>query len=560
MPGDVIELEAFGAVRKGGGGPSPEQLIQFPWNDLGNAMRLILLAGGDVDPDCTVDPMNSTLLYLLGVGWVGFNGVFWDRKFGEDLARKLAHQVSQQIASLWPHIKDSEHAMPWKDFNKIATDAGSAGKTSAMLRQAQSYLTVEIDAFDQDPLSLNVQNGTLKLTWAEGRFQIRLAKHNPADRITRVCNSAFDPEAKAPLFRGVVEDSIPVQEERDYAHQALGYGSTGCAHEQVFFMFQGRGRDGKSTILDACRETLGSYAIAASPDTFLEGGIRSGADAAPDLIALSGDTRLAVLSEPKRGAKMNEGLIKAWTSGSPISARDLHSKPINFRPKAKLFFEMNSFMVARGDDDGIWRRVRPVLFRRQVPEDQIDRLLPQKLEAERAGILNWLLEGVGAWLKAGTLQQPDSLKQVLEDYRRASSPFGDWLAERCHTGPAADGHRELSGDLYKSFQAWSEENGNDRVMSSKAFGDALRDRQIGLAGKNAGGLKYRGPIKLKTPEELAAEANKAEATAAATAAALTAARGPAAPPEPPFAGAGGEFEPGAYDVDPDDVPTDWGGQ
>lgn len=571
MPGDVVELADFGAgVRKGGGGPSPEQLIQFPWNDLGNAMRLILLAGGDVDPDCRVDSTNSTLLYLLGVGWVGFNGVFWDRKFGEDLARKLAHQVSQTLPSLWGVIKvalGEDKAPPWKDFNRFATDSGSAGKTSAMLRQAQSYLTVEIDAFDQDPFALNVENGTLKLRWrppagpeAEGRFEVQLAKHNPADRITRVCNAAYDPEAQAPLFRGVVKDSLPVEEERHYAHAALGYGATGAAHEQVFFMFQGRGRDGKSTILDACRETLGTYAIAASPDTFLEGGIRSGADAAPDLIALSGDTRLAVLSEPKRGAKMNEGLIKAWTSGSPISARDLHSKPINFRPKAKLFFEMNSFMVARGDDDGIWRRVRPVLFRRQVPEDQIDRLLPQKLEAERAGILNWLIEGIGAWLTAGTLQQPDSLRQVLEDYRRASSPFGDWLAERCITGPAADGKRELSGDLYKSFQAWSEENGNDRVMSSKAFGDALRDRQIGLAGKNAAGLKYRGPIQLKTPEQLAQEANKAEATAAATAAALAAANAAAAPPEPPLSGAGGEFEPGSFDVDPDDVPTDWGGQ
>lgn len=561
MPGDIVQLEDFGSgVRKGGGGPSPEDLIKFPWNDLGNAMRLILLAGGDVDADCQVDSTNSTLLYLLGIGWIGFNGVFWDRKFGEDLARKLAHQVSQKIASLWPLIKDSDGAPPWKEFNKIATDAGSAGKTSAMLRQAQSYLTVEIEAFDQDPLALNVENGTLKLRWtppkgaeAQGRFEAELRPHDPADRITRVCNAAYDPKAKAPLFVKVVRDSIRDDDERAYTHQLLGYGSTGCAHEQAFFMFQGKGRDGKSTILDACRETLGSYAIAASPDTFLEGGIRSGADAAPDLIALSGDTRLAVLSEPKRGAKMNEGLLKAWTSGSPISARDLHSKPINFRPKAKLFFEMNSFVVARGDDDGIWRRVRPVLFRHQVPEAKVDRMLPQKLAAERSGILNWLIEGVAAWMAAGTLTQPESLKKVVEDYRRSSSPFGDWLAECCVTGAEAEGCRELSNNLYLSFKTWSEDAGNDRVMSAAAFGNALRDRQIGVVGKNAKGLKYRGPIRLKTDEERAQEANQAEAAFAARAAA------PAA--DQAHGGPGGEIEPGAYEPDFDhDGPSDWGGQ
>jgi putative DNA primase/helicase len=574
MAGNVVHVEAFGSgVRRGGGGPSPEDLLAFPWNDLGNAMRLILLAGGAVDRDGEVDSTNSTLLFLLGMGWVGFNGKYWDRKYGEDLARKLAHQVSQKLPTLWTVLKETqgENAPPWKDFNKFATEAGSSGKTTAMLRQAQSYLTVEIDAFDQDPYALNVENGTLKLRWTphkpggetgegRGRFEAVLEPHNPADRITRMCGTAYDPDAKAPLFRKVVQDSLPDELERIYTHQQLGYGSTGCAHEQAFFMFQGRGRDGKSTILDACRETLGSYGVAASPDTFLEGGIRSGGDAAPDLIALSGDTRLAVLSEPKRGAKMNEGLLKSWTSGSPISARDLHSKPINFRPVAKLFFEMNSFVVARGDDDGIWRRVRPVLFRHQVPESKVDRLLPQKLAAERAGILNWLIEGVASWLEAGALIPPESLRKVVEDYRRSSSPFGDWLAECCVTGPEADGERELSKTLYLSFKEWSEDAGNDRIMSSAAFGNALRDRQIGVAGKNAKGLKYRGPIRLKTDDERAKEANQADAAAAAEAAQAAARAGGQTSPGP-GGGFAGQPEPGAFDPDIDqDGPTDWGGQ
>jgi len=549
MVADVVHLAAFGrGVREGGGGPSPEDLSVFPLNDFGNAMRLIMLAGGSVSNSGFVDPSNSTLLYLMGSGWIGFNGTFWDKKFGEDLARKTAHQLSQKLPGLFEFYKDR---IPAKEYFKFASDSGSSGKTTAMLRQAQSYLTVEIDAFDRDPYALNVLNGTLKFNWtppageAEGKFSVELVPHNPADRITRVCTTAYDPEAAAPLFLGVVKASLPVKLERRYTQKLLGYGTTGAAHEQVLFMFQGRGRDGKSTILDACRDTLGTYGLASSPSTFLDEGMKSGSDAAPDLIALSGDTRLAVLSEPKRGSKLNEGLLKAWTSGSPISARDLHAKPINFRPQAKLIFEMNAFPVAKGDDDGIWRRIRPVLFRHQVPKDQVDRLLPQKLRSEWAGILNWLIEGVRLWLLEG-LTPPPELEAVLEDYRRASSPFGDWMADCCLTGDQVQpGDRELTGTLYGSFKEWSEEAGNDRVMSAKAFGDALRDRQIGVMGKNAKGLKYRGPIRLKTAEERAAEANASEAVAQAMAAEIHA-------PE----SAGGEFEPGAFDGEPED----WGGQ
>jgi putative DNA primase/helicase len=60
--------------------------------------------------------------------------------------------------------------MTAKEFFKFCNATGSAGKTSAMLRQAQSYLMVEIDAFDRDPLALNCLNGTVKMRWDGKRF------------------------------------------------------------------------------------------------------------------------------------------------------------------------------------------------------------------------------------------------------------------------------------------------------------------------------------------------------------------------------------------------------
>ena len=500
----------FAARAKAGtAAPAPERLAAFDMNDFGNGMRLILMGGGEIDDDGDVDTTNCRLLYLLGLGWIGFNGRFWDRECGEDEARKLAHRTARAMRNCVGAFEGQGKVA--KDIYKFLDQCGSAGSTSSMLKQAQSYLTVRIEVFDRDPLAINCRNGTLKMRFdpkadAGKRFKTWISAHDPSDRITRMAAVEYDPKAAAPLFRGVVETSLPEKDEQAFFKRLLGYGATGRTEEQAFALVQGRGRDGKSTILDACREALGTYGVAASPDTFLEGGMRSGSDAAPDLIALSGDTRLAVLSEPKRGAKFNEGLLKAWTSGSPISARDLHSKPINFRPKAKIIFECNAFPVARGDDDGIWRRVLTPQFRHQVPEEDMDRLLPEKLrDQELPGILNWLVEGVGDWLETGSLAMPETLKSVLDDYRKSSSPFGDWLRERCWTGEKAGTDRELSGVLYSDFKKWFEDQGFEKPMSTRAFGDALRDRQIGLMGKDKGGLKYRGPIRMKTIQELGEE-------------------------------------------------------
>lgn len=494
--------------------PTPEDLAAWPLNDLGNAMRLILLAGGRIEADGEIDSSSSRLLYLLGSGWVGFNGRFWDRKFGEELARRLAHQVAGRVRDLY-QVLVVERDVPAKEFWKFANECGSAGKTSAMLRQAQSYLMVEIDAFDRDPLAINCLNGTLKIQWrpkaAEGeKFGVELMPHDPADRITRCAEVEYDRTATAPLFRATLAASLPDEAERGAFGRMMGYAATGFIHEQAFFFNQGPGQDGKSTLLDACRETLGSYGVAVRPETFLEAGPQGGGGPQPELMALAGDTRMAIVSEPKRGAKLNEGLLKAWTSGSPISARDLHAKPINFRPVTKLIWEMNSFVVAKGDDDGIWRRIKPVLFRKKVPDDRVDRLLPEKLRGEKAGILNWLVACVGEWLELG-LDWPESLRDVVDDYRRSSSPFGDWLSERCVWGEAAEGERTLSGALYADYKSWCEEQGNDRPMSVRAFGDALRDRQVRMVGKDGSGKKLRGPIRLKTALEIADDIRAANA-------------------------------------------------
>lgn len=522
------------------GAPTPDRLFIHPLNDLGNARRLMVLSGCEVEDDGAIDTTQSNLLYILNLGWIGFNGVFWDREKGEDLARLRAHEVAAAVLAPEFYTHWNGKGVAPKELQKFRNDCGSAGKTTAMLRQAQSYLTVKIEVFDRDPLALNCRNGTLKMRVSNGKFVAKLQPHDAADRMTKCVASEYDAKAKCPLFITTLDRSLPIEEERGAFHRVMGYSSTGSKKEQAFFFCQGPGQDGKSTLLDACRKTLGSYSAVAKVETFLDGLSSGGSGPQPDLIALAGDVRLAIVSEPKRGAKLNEGLLKAWTSGSPVSARDLNAKPITFNPVPKLVWEMNAFPVAKGDDDGIWRRIKPVLFRRRVPDKEVDKDLPDKLEAEMPGILNWLVEGVGDWLKRG-LDPPDSLRRVLEDYRRSSSPFGDWLVERCAYGVDVNDDKgdpiwTSSKMLFANFKDWWEEQGNDadKVMSQRSFGDALRDRQV-MVKKDRHGNKVRGPIRLKSYEEIAAQ-NAAEGVTAVA----------------PAAGVDDHQEPGYYDIDPED--------
>jgi putative DNA primase/helicase len=363
-----------------------------------------------------------------------------------------------------------------------------------MLRVAETSLQVDLDDFDRDPMALTVRNGTLRFSRLAGEgFDVKFAAHDPRDRITRMAAVDYDPKATAPVWEQTLASWHPDEAMRGYLKRLAGYAFTGATHEQVIVIHQGRGRDGKSTFMNALRELAGDYGEVADVRTFLDSGPRGGGDATPDLARLAGDCRFLSVAEPPRGAKLNEAMIKSFTGGAPIVARRLRQDLFSFAPRPKVFMEANSRPVIKGDDEGIWRRIRLIMWEHQLAPDQVDTALPGKLRAEASGILNWVIQGVGDWLNGG-LAEPPRVAEGMDDYRKGSSPFGEWFAERIELDPMA---RVPASALFADYKVWAEDQGTERIMSQTAFGAALADRQIIRCGRGTGGIIMRQGARLR---------------------------------------------------------------
>lgn len=468
--------------------PSPAELAKFPLNDLGNALRLIRLVGGVIEDDGSIDTRNCQLLFLRDRGWIAFNGQFWDLRGGEQLARRFAHKVAGGLVAQGEHT--GAPAKAWADF---VARTGNAGSSSAMLAQAAPYLEAELSDFDADPLALNVANGVLSFKPLRGgayKAQFR-ANHYPADRMTRICGAPWDPSAARPHFDALVGFCQPKPENARYLQTVLGYGATGSTKEQIFLILQGRGGDGKSTLVGAVREALGSYAVTAAIETFLDSGVKRGGDASPDIARLAGDSRLICTGENPRGSKLATAMIKAFTGGAPMTARDLRQGIFEFSPKGKVVLECNGRPVISDSDDGIWRRLSILLFRHQVERERIDRDLPEKLRGELAGVLAWLIEGALIWLAEGIVE-PADVAEARSDYRTSSNPFGEWFASFVIR---EDGAVTSAADFYNSYKRFCEDEGH-KEMGQTAFGRAMGEMQ--LTGKRlTGGRKARVGARLR---------------------------------------------------------------
>ncbi len=508
-------------------------------NDSGNAKRFKSRCG-------------DRFLYVRGRGWHFFDGARWSNE-GADArallaARETASQIFAEAEAMFKAAgRDGEkatqlnkRAMAVKDW---AERSGSINRLKGMLSIAAAESECDLDQFDRDPLALNVQNGTVRFYKDQtGLWQVRLDSHDARDRITRICAFAWKPDASRARWDAHLAKTMPDLWERKFLMRQLGYVASGLRHEQVFFIWQGRGGDGKSVTSGVIRRVLGSYAASADVKTFLEDKTgRSAAAASPDLARLSGATRFVSCSEPPRGARLNEGLIKQFTGGAPLAARHLNKDLFEFIPAFALVLECNARPAIGGGDDGIWRRVIIIPWRVQLKRDEMDPETEAKIVTEGEGVLASIVEGVIRYLERG-LSPPTTIEAAHTDYKLGSNPFRDWM-ENC---TAADPNAVvLIQTLYESYNEMMETQGLE-PMHKRSFGLALSDCQVmRTTGQPGTNRARRKGLRLLTAEEIA-ERNAVDAAADAlphstlTEAAFT-------------SQCDDEIAPGAQTVDPSDA-------
>lgn len=446
-------------------GKSPDEVCAWqPWNDVGNAARLIVRHGNDI-------------MHVPEVGWYVWDGDRWNRDDGKRLAALLTQRT---FAAMRDEARVLERAGTdpeiVKAFRAHIRKSGNAGALANMLTCAAPQRTVDTSALDAAPLLLPVGNGTLELG-------VRPVLREPRreDRLTRRTPVPYDPDADCPIFKEFLGTILPDPEVRDFLLRYFGYALTGNISEQCLVFLYGSGSNGKSTLLNVIGRVLGEFALTIPIESLLADDRRSGAAATPDLAQLPG-VRLAMAAEPEQGARLSESRIKALTGGDEIPARHLHQGIFRFRPQFKLVVACNHRPRVLGTDDGIWRRIRLVPFTVKVtPEDVAP--VYQAMDAELPGILNLLVTYCADWRARG-LAVPAAVRDSTADFQADSDPVGNFVEECTDLDEEA---RMPAGRLYAAYAKYCRESAMEpRTM--KTFARRLKER--GIKWIRADGTKY----------------------------------------------------------------------
>lgn len=366
-----------------------------------------------------------------------------DAEAATEKAAKLKAELADLTAKLWG--KGSTRARHMSH----AKSAGNSGQIDHAIAESITALAHDVDELDADPLTVNTQTGILRFrVTGEGKAktasvvlephtrQAMIEGRNQPQYITKMMPADYDPDATCPRFDAFLERVQPDADIRAFLQTWFGLSMTALPVQKFLYCY-GMGANGKSLLATLMRRMLGDYATMIKIQSLTGQNRKSGADATPDLMRLIG-ARAAITSEPEESERLQEQKIKEMTGGEEMLVRALHTDFVEFTPYFKLMFTANHKLDIRGTDDGIWRRTLMVPWDVQIPEAERDRSLGDTLfDTERSGILNWMIAGLVEYLEYG-LQEPASVRDATEEYRRDSDPIGDFLTNACEIDGGSD--------------------------------------------------------------------------------------------------------------------------
>ena len=397
---------------------------------------------------------DGRIRYTDSMGFFVWTGTVWEQN--STLVREAAHFMGRALVA----AGKVREAVPF----------GTTRHISHMLEELASVPGIRCnhDDFDANPHLLAFRNGTVDLRTGEMR------PHDKRDMLTYALDVDYRPNAECPRWERFLEEIFPGHPEMPaYMQRLIGYGITGLTDEQCFAVLWGKGANGKTVLTDTLTHVFGQVTTTTPFSTFEA---KSGGGGIPNDIAALRGARLVMASEGESGRSMSEATLKRVTGKDKISARFLRREFFDFRPAFLLLLSTNHKPRFRGQDEGLWRRVKMVPFLRYFAPHERDPKLDVKLRSEAEGIAAWAVRGAVEWYRRG-LEDPDLIVQATQEYRETSDALAGFFPGIL----VRDETARISGsDAFQSYLDWCEaENlpGRER-WTRQAFYQAMEERGV----------------------------------------------------------------------------------
>lgn len=302
--------------------------------------------------------------------WYVFKNHRWELDRGQTLRLALSvemyraynEKVLSMLNEMQHYTAEDERYKSLSKLTKVGTELSMKLKRttdkSNIMREA------EVLFFDPD-FDKNVDSNKWLLCFKNGVVDLKNKVFRdgcPQDYITKSTNINYEPldtakhETASQQITAFMEQLFPDKSLNEYMWNHLASTLIGENKNQCFNIYRGNGSNGKSKLTDLMELTLGDY-YGTVPITLVTEKRPGIGGTTSEIIQLKG-VRYAVMQEPSKDAKINEGMMKQLTGDSKLSGRALYHEQETFAIQFHLVVCTNTLFEINSNDDGTWRRIR----------------------------------------------------------------------------------------------------------------------------------------------------------------------------------------------------------
>ena len=352
---------------------------------------------------------------------------------------------------------------PVEKYNPLLVDMKYIDETYKQLITDRTYY--ESKLLNADFNIINFENGILSLD------TMKLVSHSPDYMTTiQIPSKWVDKESDTPVF----DKYLDTLTNGDKALQKLLLQYMGVCLSNIpgyllkkFLILYGEGNTGKSQLKRLLEMLLGSKNCCPIGLDKLE------SEFGPINLR---HKRLAGSADMNYVSVKELSTLKSMTGSDSIFANRKGQTPVSFVYTGLFWFCANR-LPKFGGDDGPWvfARICPVYCGNVIPEAEQDKLLLEKMYAEREGIIYKAVQALLEVIENGyKLDEPQSVIDARATYSKDNSIVSEFVndcLEESGTLPASE--CSSVNEIYRIFTLWCKSNNNNHTLSKKDFKNGL---------------------------------------------------------------------------------------
>ena len=398
---------------------------RFELDTRGNAERLAYYSNGLLK---TIEDKQEDNIAL-------FNATKGVWEFNPNSIRAFAQTILKKIPEETIFYSDSREQKAVLSFARTAQKPNIAIDAVKTINCIKG-VNIKSDKFDEHSkisgkYLLNCLNGTVDLTTG------KLYPFDKNDYLTQQAPINYSPNSDYSLWTKCLKDVFSDYPELvEWFQYYIGYIATGNPKLKTFcFLYGDAGDTGKSTVLDAIKNCLGTnslgYAGTMPFEEFLAGGKKNEGAPTPYLMA-NKKNRLVTISETatttKKRAELNFEKLKNYSGKDEVTGRDIFGRAETFFPKFTLLMALNNKPCIEDIKSSSWDRMLLLPFEHKFVGAEKDPNMDTKLYKIKDAIGTWIVQGAVKYFKEGLPENTISNKLVNE-YRREENPILSWLQD-----------------------------------------------------------------------------------------------------------------------------------